>query len=1628
MLAGSLEIQLLANVARLQKDMDDAKRVVGGAASSIDQAAKKATESLGNLGGALKAVVASFGAAQLVGMVDQYTKFTAQLKLATDSVTEYGKAVSAVRRISKDAQSDISSTGVLFARITNATKELGFGQSKVIEITETVSLALKASGATAQESASAMLQLSQAFGSGVLRGQEFNAVNEAAPRLMRALADGIGVPVGQLRAMAEAGKLTSEVMANALPKALADLRVEAAQVQTISGAFTVLKNNVIEFVGAQAQSSGAVLALTGAISTLAENLNLLASAAVGFGAAKLAQTLIGITSAAYGSVAAHQAKVAATLLAAQADAKATAATLAATAARVAELRASVLAAEGNVALAITTNGLIPAQARAAAAAAAHATALSSLTVAQRAASVSSAAMNAALGLLGGPIGLITTALGVAAAAWLYWGKSSEKANEQAQRTTEESGRQILASLEKQNAKLRERLALSRAGAVDAAKVGGPEVEKMAATLKQINDLKAKGATITNVEQIALIELQGLYDDLSKAIGEKTSINAELAKSGQAATDLIEIRQRLMGVNKSYLDDLDKLQAALKVGAIGESEYVALVSKLATETYKKSAAGNVAAKSTKDVNKEDAEQAKLLAELSGLTSSFADDWDRLNKVYGKGVISLEQLTEAQAELLAKQPFFTKEQRAIEEATRTLLAVWDEEAKALAKVAEEYADLVEAQDKATTSLASEVRAQREYNQRIGLTTDAIAALDAAKLQEQATAKDRLATLADEIDWTGALGDAYRAQAASLRELAQLKSEGAFDQKQIDDFKSVWESVDKTAHDTFVNIFEGGQNAFTKLRDTLKSTLLDLLYQMTVRKWVFNIAASVTGAGGNAVSAVGAASGLMGNSGGLLGTIQGGADILNTGGIAGLGNTLGFGAGSSMFTQFATSGIGNALGLSTAVDAIGGVGTASTALTGAGSAFAAAMPWIGGALAIASLLGGGKRGGPKDTGSFGSGFLGDVFTRTDTQPEFNSGAAGIVSGISGSYGAAAKSLGINAGAIDSGAFYAIDNKGEGDALTQLRAATYLNGKLVYDRNNATQGGNFEDVGRSPEELQAAITLASARAVLSALKASDLPAQLQSYFDALDPLAMSAEQITAALDLAKAAQQFTEQIGFMGEGLSNIAGLSVKATTELAAAAGGMEALQSKFAAYYQAFYSEEERAAASLASVTDAMTGLGYSSVDTISEFRDLVESINPVDDASRELLATLLDIAPAFAAAHAEGENFVENLLDGMSAAASKYFAGVDAAAMADDLFGDAASGIDKFLGTTVKSVADAQMEQAQAAISAARDAANLWGNAKSSIESALKDVRDLGNLISPSASRSKSLSQLDRATMAALGGDATAAASVGELAKSFLSASKSSSVDRLDYLRDRAMAEAKMVSVLDKAKSQITLQESIANASEAMVGQLQTINQSLTGFGAQVYELLTKGYLGADRGTANDAAGKLAKATSDFAYFFNTTKEGDVVTGGQWGSSKVTRLAGDMASFTDSSGVVSYLRAADTIIGLGKQSPELRAIWEQQYGFKLPSYAVGTPFVPQDMIAQIHKGEAIMPAPVAQRWRDTGGGDSALMQDLLMETKAIRKNSDKTENRIYKLERILDDWDRNGAPVVNQPDTVLEVTP
>lgn len=266
MVISEMEIRLRADIARLQRDMDAARQTVTSATNGMARAADAAKSALAGIG-------LGMGMAQVIQMTDQYTKFTAQLRLATLSTREYNQALASVKAISTAAQTSIADMGVLYAKIANGTRELGNSQKQIAEITEVVGLGLKVSGATAQEASSAMLQLSQAFASGVLRGEEFNAVNEAGPRVMLALAEGIGVPVGALKKMAEEGKLTSDVLSEALPRSLQKLREEAKEVQTISGAFQVLKDRVMEVTAVRAKDNGSVAAMTQGIELLADNLS-----------------------------------------------------------------------------------------------------------------------------------------------------------------------------------------------------------------------------------------------------------------------------------------------------------------------------------------------------------------------------------------------------------------------------------------------------------------------------------------------------------------------------------------------------------------------------------------------------------------------------------------------------------------------------------------------------------------------------------------------------------------------------------------------------------------------------------------------------------------------------------------------------------------------------------------------------------------------------------------------------------------------------------------------------------------------------------------------------------------------------------------------------------------------------------------------------------------------------------------------------------------------------------------------------------------------------------------------------------------------------------------------------------
>lgn len=203
------------------------------------------------LGGAF--TVRSIGQA-----ADDFSNLQSRLKLASRSLEEFNAANSAVTRIAAAAQAPLLETATLYVRIASSLKDTSVSQAEMVDTTEAVALALRISGASSVEAASTMLQFSQAIASGVLRGEEFNAVSEAAPRLLQALSASLGVGTGDLRAMAKAGELTREVLIDGLARQLPTLQKEAESLpRTIGASMTNLKNQFLLTIGQIDQATGA---------------------------------------------------------------------------------------------------------------------------------------------------------------------------------------------------------------------------------------------------------------------------------------------------------------------------------------------------------------------------------------------------------------------------------------------------------------------------------------------------------------------------------------------------------------------------------------------------------------------------------------------------------------------------------------------------------------------------------------------------------------------------------------------------------------------------------------------------------------------------------------------------------------------------------------------------------------------------------------------------------------------------------------------------------------------------------------------------------------------------------------------------------------------------------------------------------------------------------------------------------------------------------------------------------------------------------------------------------------------------------------------------------------------------
>lgn len=344
------------------------------------------------------------------------------------------------------------------------------------------------------------------------------------------------------------------------------------------------------------------------------------------------------------------------------------------------------------------------------------------------------------------------------------------------------------------------------------------------------------------------------------------------------------------ISKAWNDEGDSAVAAA-AKTMKSSKDLLGAQKEREASAKKSA--DAAAKAAADQAKQLADSLKqfdgLLAQDSGLDKDFHKKWEALNTVRKSGKRSVEELIQAQAALLAQQPFMKK---GIEEEMAARKAWRDERQKGV--------DTVFAAAKA---LDDDNKQLREEIQLIGKSKKEQETILRLRREQVIVLREgELAALQakNSFDvYDTAMIEALQGQIKQLKERNELLG-----QKQVADdsaelvetqkgeWTSFFQSIDNTAHQTWTNVFENGAGSFKRLGQTLKSAVLDVLYQMTVRKWIINIGASLFG-GGSSIAAS-AAEAVLGKEGG--------------GGILGSLGSL-FSNGSSLYNLFTGKGfIGN------------------------------------------------------------------------------------------------------------------------------------------------------------------------------------------------------------------------------------------------------------------------------------------------------------------------------------------------------------------------------------------------------------------------------------------------------------------------------------------------------------------------------------------------------------------------------------------------------------------------------------------------------------------------------------------------------------------------------------------------
>ena len=799
------------------------------------------------------------------------------------------------------------------------------------------------------------------------------------------------------------------------------------------------------------------------------------------------------------------------------------------------------------------------------------------------------------------------------------------------------------------------LSITANGVAGAFRAAGLTIAAAAAQAEAFTRLDFRGAMSIG---------QGWKDDLAKLGGDMDAFQKRLLNAGQTAKDVFN----LSGVMKGNKTGTAEYQAALNAlirmkddGTVSASQFTAAIKGATAANVSAAAAAGRTGKSLSgmgvgaDAAKKAADTAKSAADK--VASAYGTAWGNAAKLLRDVTAEEQNLNNAEkalADVMAGEHWakFTAAQQAAAKAIydRASAAIEarkieEADAKWASESADANANVAESAYEAANAAEAQRDAQLQANAAIGLTALEVANLEAARIDDTAAEKQRLAAIMDGID--PAIAADYRRQAQALTELAEAKRDGAVKDAMAETAKEAADEWQRTAdkiEDALIDaLMDGGKSGAEYIEDLFRTMVLRPVLQAIV--------SPVAGAVTSALGFSGAAQ--AGQSGGGLG----GLSSLNTAYSAittGIRSSI-----ASGFEKLVSNGVGEKLGLSYSY------GDGNTyQMSKLGEQFSGVAQGLGSAMTAyglqKSLSGGYQTGEPglvdaataiggffDPTGGLIGGAIGGAVNRAFGRKLKDQGLEGTFGGADGfdgnSYefykGGWFRSDKTKRKELDSGVEDALETQFKAlQTQTALMAQTL--GLGVDSVVNFTSKIKISFKGLSEEQISQRMAEEFGKVAESmasvALGTTEYARTGETAVETLTRLSSSLTTVNGTFDV-------------LGQKLLDTSLAGADMASQLVDLMGGLESFTATTASYYQNFYTEAERADVATRQLTEALASIGVDAVPATREaFRDLVEAQDLTTESGRETAAGLLGLHGAFAALVPATDDLTESLAETQTA--------------------------------------------------------------------------------------------------------------------------------------------------------------------------------------------------------------------------------------------------------------------------------------------------------------------------------------------------------------------------------------------